>query len=71
MKQISTTSPFLQNALFINDKYKFSLVGHNLGLEETRIYSDEEKFLRLKNVSNTFVITCSLLLYVKSPCIHN
>ena len=45
MKQISTTSPFLQNALFINDKYKFSLVGHNLGLEETRIYSDEETYI--------------------------
>ena len=44
MKQISITNPFLQNILFLKDVYKFSLIGHNLGLDETQIYSDEESY---------------------------
>lgn len=45
MKKISIMHPFLQNILFLNDKYKFSLVGHNLGIDETIIYSDEESYI--------------------------
>ena len=45
MKQISITNPFLQNILFLKDVYKFSLIGHNLGLDETQIYSDEESYI--------------------------
>ena len=45
MKQISITNPFLQNILFLKDVYKFSLIGHNLGLDETQIYSDEESYM--------------------------
>lgn len=45
MKQIDINNSFLQNNLFLNEKYKFSLVGHNLGLDETIIYSDEESYI--------------------------
>ncbi len=43
MKQINTNNPFLQNNSFLKDIYKFSLIGHNLGLDETQIYSDEAR----------------------------
>lgn len=45
MKQININNPFMQNDLFLNDKYKFSLIGHNLGIDETIIYSDEESYI--------------------------
>lgn len=45
MKQISIMNQFLQHTSFLNDKYKFSLVGHNLGIDETTIYSDEESYI--------------------------
>lgn len=45
MKQVSITNFFLRNNSFLKDKYKFSLVGHNLGIDETRIYSDEESYM--------------------------
>lgn len=45
MRQIDENNPFLKNALFINDKYKFSLIGHNLGIKETMIYSDEDSYI--------------------------
>lgn len=34
MKQVSITNFFLENNSFLKDKYKFSLVGHNLGIDE-------------------------------------
>jgi len=45
MKQIDTSNPFFQNNQFLRDKYKFSLIGHNLGIDETLIYSDEENYI--------------------------
>lgn len=45
MKQIDINNSFLQNTLFLNDKYKFSLIGHNFGIDETTIYSDEESYI--------------------------
>lgn len=45
MKQINTNNPFLQNNSFLKDIYKFSLIGHNLGLDETQIYSDEASYI--------------------------
>jgi hypothetical protein len=45
MKQINSNSPFLQNIFFLMDKYKFSLVSHNLEIDETKIYSDEESYI--------------------------
>lgn len=45
MKQISKDNSFLLNNMFLRDKYKFSLIGHNMGLDETAIYSDEESYI--------------------------
>lgn len=45
MREITENSSFLQNEEFLKDKYKFSLIGHNLGIEETKIYSDEESYI--------------------------
>lgn len=45
MKQINTNNPFFQNNSFLKDIYKFSLIGHNLGLDETQIYSDEASYI--------------------------
>lgn len=45
MNQIFDNNNILNNEEFLKDKYKFSLIGHNLGLEETIIYSDEENYI--------------------------
>lgn len=45
MKKISIDNDFLLNNSFLRDKYKFSLVGHNFGIDETTIYSDEESYI--------------------------
>lgn len=45
MKRIDINNFFLQNNLFLDDKYKFSLIGHNFGIDETIIYSDEESYI--------------------------
>ena len=45
MKKINIDNDFLLNNSFLRDKYKFSLVGHNFGIDETSIYSDEESYI--------------------------
>lgn len=45
MREISVDNAFFKNEEFEKDKYKFSLIGHNLGICETTIYSDEESYI--------------------------
>lgn len=45
MKLIYSDNKIFSSDEFQKDKYKFSLVGHNLGIGETTIYSDEESYI--------------------------
>lgn len=45
MKQININNPFCQNIGFLEDKYKFSLIGHNLYVDNNVIYSDEKNYI--------------------------
>lgn len=45
MKEINVDNSFFKNEQFTKDRYKFSLIGHNLGIDETTIYSDEESYI--------------------------
>jgi hypothetical protein len=45
MKQININNPFCKNIEFLKDKYKFSLIGHNLDVDNNVIYSDEKNYI--------------------------